>query len=81
MPLGMLSRVNPRNHILDGSADPPWQGAILMGRACPDMPDDTDMNCAKAAELIEMLFGLWTLVGPRKHVLHGAQVPMQRGNY
>ena len=28
--------------------------------------------CAKTAELIEMPFGLWTWVSPRKHVLHGA---------
>jgi len=27
------------------------------------------MSCAKTAELIEMPFGLWTLAGPRKHVL------------
>ena len=27
------------------------------------------MSCAKRADLIEMLFGLRTLVGPRKHVL------------
>jgi len=25
------------------------------------------MNCAKMAELIDLLFGLWTLVGRRKH--------------
>ena len=29
------------------------------------------MSCAKMAELIEMPFGLWTRVGPRKHVLGG----------
>ena len=29
------------------------------------------MSCAKMAEPIEMLFGLWTRVGRRKHVLHG----------
>jgi len=33
----------------------------------------------KSAELIEMLFGLWTLVGPRKHVLDGAQIPREKG--
>jgi len=36
--------------------------------------------CAKVAEPIEILFGLWTRVGPRKHVLDGAQIPMRRGN-
>ena len=27
------------------------------------------MSCAKTAELIEMLFGMWTQVGPTKRVL------------
>ena len=30
--------------------------------------------CAKTAEPIKMPFGLWTSVGPRKHVLDGAQI-------
>ena len=30
---------------------------------------------AKTAEPIEMPFGLWTRVGPRNHVLDGAQIP------
>jgi len=29
------------------------------------------MSCAKMAEPIEMPFGIWTRVGPRKHVLGG----------
>jgi len=29
------------------------------------------VNSAKTAEWIEMLFGIWTRVGPRKHVLDG----------
>jgi len=29
------------------------------------------MICAKMAELIEMPFGMWTWVGPWKHVLDG----------
>jgi len=32
---------------------------------------DTAVNCAKTAEPIEMPFGLWTLVCPRKHVFDG----------
>ena len=28
--------------------------------------------CAKTAEPTEMPFGLWTGVGPRKHILDGA---------
>jgi len=29
------------------------------------------VSCTKMAEAIEMPFGIWTQVGPRKHVLHG----------
>ena len=31
----------------------------------------TIVNSAKTAEPIEMSFGVWTRVGPRKHVLDG----------
>jgi len=29
------------------------------------------VSCAKTAEVIEMPFGIWTWIGPRKHVLAG----------
>jgi len=29
------------------------------------------MSCAKTAEPIEMPFGIWTRMGPRKYVLDG----------
>jgi len=35
----------------------------------------------KTAEPIEMPFGLWTRVGPRKHVLDGVQIVMRRRNF
>ena len=48
------------------------EGAIFKGK---DMPRharrQSAVRCAKVAELIEMPFGTWTRVGPRKHVLHG----------
>ena len=39
----MLSPVDSRNHVayIDGDTDPLWEGAILRGRACPDMSNDT----------------------------------------
>ena len=47
-----------------------WQETIFRGK---DMPGHTPrhhvMSCAKMAECIEMPFGLWIQVGPRKHVL------------
>jgi len=33
------------------------------------------------AELIEMPFGLWTLVGPKNHVLDGVQIPHAKGQF
>jgi len=32
------------------------------------------VSCATMAEQMEMAFGLWTRVGPRKHVLHGVHI-------
>jgi len=48
-----------------------WEQAILRGRACHDISDDSAVSCAKVAEPIEMPFGLWTRTSPRKHVLDG----------
>jgi len=50
---------------------PHAKGQFLGERTCPAMPDDTAVSCARMAEQIEMPFGLWTLVDPRKHVLGG----------
>jgi len=40
----------------------------------------TLVSPAKTAEPIKILFGLWTRVGPRNHVLDGVQIPMGRDN-
>jgi len=42
--------------------------------------DDTDVSCAETAEPIEMLFGLWTQVGPKKHVLDWGYYPHAKGS-
>jgi len=39
----------------------------------------TSVSRAKTDEPIEMLFGLWTRVGPGNHVLDGADHPIGRG--
>jgi len=39
---------------------------------------DATVNPAKTDEPIEMLFGLWTRVGPRNHMLNGAWIPHPR---
>jgi len=65
MLFGMLSQLDPRNNMLDGIEIPPWEGAILR---------TPNGSCAKMAEPINILFGLWTRVGPRKHVLDEVQI-------
>jgi len=58
----------------------PWEGAILRGEGRPIVKyRDTAVICSKTVELIEMPFGLWTWVGPRKHILDGAQIPHAKG--
>jgi len=37
------------------------------------------MSPVKSVELIDMPLGIWTQVGPRKHVLHGVQIPPYEG--
>jgi len=32
MPFGLRTWVGPRNHVLDGHSDPPWEGANFWGR-------------------------------------------------
>jgi len=50
----------------------PWEGAVLRGDGQPTVKyRDTAVSCAKMAEPTKMLFGLWTWVGPSKHVLGG----------
>ena len=41
MPFWMLSRVDLRNHVLDGGPDLAWVGRFWVGRASPGMPHDT----------------------------------------
>jgi len=47
-------------HVLYGGSDHPWEGAILRGKAYPNISDDTAVRCATMAEPIEMPFGLRT---------------------
>jgi len=73
MPFGFRTRVVPMNDVLDGGSDPPWEGAILQGKKGRRVVkcSDSAVSCAKMAEPTEMLFGIWTGVGSRKHVLGG----------
>jgi len=35
MPYGVWAWVGPKNHVLDGGPDPPWEGAVLCGKGRP----------------------------------------------
>jgi len=35
MPFGLWARMGPRNPVLHGGPDPPWEGAILGGKGRP----------------------------------------------
>jgi len=64
------ARVGPKHYVLDG-VQVPCEGAIFSGEreARCEVQRPSAVSCAKTAEPIEMLFGIWTRLGPRKHVL------------
>ena len=63
------------NEVLDGGPDLPCKRVILRGERWPIVKyRDTAGSCAKTAERIEMLFGMWTWISPRKHILDGGAV-------
>jgi len=61
--------MGPKNHTKRGSRSPYAKGQFLGERTCPGLPEDTAFSCAKMAKPIQMPFGLWIRVGPRRHVL------------
>jgi len=72
MLFGLRTQVGPRNHVglLDVVHIVPYEGAIFRGKDIPEhVRRYSATSFAKMAEPIEMPFGLWTRVGPRKHVL------------
>ena len=73
MPFGLRTRVGKGLHVLDGGPHTPWKGVILMEEGTFHCKVETlrVVVCAKAAEPIEMPFGLWARMGPRNHVIDG----------
>jgi len=65
MPFGLRTRVGPRNHVLDGGLDPPWEGAIL-GKGWVIVKLATLQKWLNRSRC-RLRYGL----GPRKHVLDG----------
>jgi len=64
-PFGLRTRVGPGNHALDVYRSPLGR-VSFEGEGHPIVKyRDTAVICAKMAEPIEMLFGLWAWMGPR----------------
>jgi len=68
MPFGLRTRVGPGNHdcIRWGSRSP-WQGAILGREESTVSTGTFCCELCKAAERVDLPFGLWTRAGRRKH--------------
>jgi len=66
----------PRESCIRWGSDLPCEGAIVEreGAAHCKVCGLLDVSCSKTAEPIEMLFGVWTRMGPRKHVLDGVHI-------
>jgi len=65
--------VGPRNHVLYGGPDPAMGRGNFEGEGASHckLYGHSAVISAKAAELIEMSFGLWAQMGRRNHVLDG----------
>ena len=70
MPIGLWTRLGPRNHVLDGRPDPPCEGAILSRKGAVHCKALCCELC-KNGQPIETPFWLWTRVGPTNHALDG----------
>jgi len=75
MPFGLWARMGPRNRVLHGGQDPPWEGAIF-GKGAPAVKHrDTAVTCAKIAEPIVVQCGLWARSASRNHEIDGGPDP------
>ena len=83
MPFGLMARMGPKYHVLDGDPIPKGKGQFLEKKAahCEVMGHST-VRCTKTAEPIDMPFLMKTRVGPCNHILDGgADPPRERSNY
>ena len=63
MPFGLWAWMGPRNRVLHGGPDQPWEGAIFGERVAHcKVRALSAVSCAETAEPIDLPFGLWTRV-------------------
>jgi len=60
---------------------PRGKGQFLGKGAYCKVQGNFAVTCAKAAEPIEMPFGLWARSGSRNHELDGVQIPHEKGQF
>ena len=60
--------VVPRNHVLNGSPDPRYEGPVLRGKGRPVVKYVTFCRQLRKNGYRDTV-GVWTRVGPKKHVL------------
>ena len=65
------TRVSPRNYVLERGPDTQCDGADLNGKRAAIVKLAVCRDLCEKAVPIEMLFGMWTGVGPRKQALDG----------
>ena len=60
MPFWVMDLGGPKEACIRWSPGPPYEGTVIRGKDMPGMPNNTTVSCAKMAEPIDLLFGLWT---------------------
>ena len=61
-------------NVLEGVQRPTWRGNLSGKDMSGHARQHSVVSCVRSTEPIEMQFGLWTLVGRRKHVLHDGHI-------
>ena len=58
---------------------PPHEEGLFLGKGSPHFKVYalSAVSCAETAEPIDLLFGLWTRIGTRNHVLDGGPAVMK----
>ena len=70
----------PKEACIRWGPGPPCEGAIIRGKTCPGIPDNTAVSCAKNGWTNWLLFGLWTLISTSSIVFRWRQCAFVGGH-